>query len=383
MLSQNPPPLRILTFCTEFGVGGISRHALELGRWLRARGHEVAFAGTPGPWLDPDKEAAFVAVDSRGVSDREGGAGLPGRLASLAQSAAKLRSSLRAHPVDLIHAHESAPALIARLASLGLNIPIVLTFHGAEKERMGQYAAIANFAATRIISVSERGAADLREAGVRARKLTSIGLGVKPLKPVDPARAAQLRRELLGADGRFLVVTIARFTYQKGIDRLIEVAKKIAPVRPDIRFVVVGDGPLEDEMRREAEEAGVTDRLFFAGRSEEPGLYLSASDLFLLTSRWEALPFTIVEAFQTGTPAVATNCSGVPELIDDAVGRVAPVDDMDAIVRHVLDIAGDETMRAAMASAAAARALEDRFKPEAVHARIEALYYDVLKAKAR
>jgi glycosyltransferase involved in cell wall biosynthesis len=293
-----------------------------------------------------------------------------------------LRAWIRGHQIDLIHAHETAPTLIARLATLGRKTPIVLTFHGAEPERMRQYSLIARMA-TQVISVSRRGMEDLAGLGVRKDRITSIGLGIRPLKDVDAARAARLRSDLLGADGRLLVVTVARLSYQKGIDTLIAVAKRVGLSRPDIHFAVVGDGPLEDALRSAAVAQGVSARVHFIGRSEEPQLYLRAADIFLLTSRWEALPYTIIEAFQAGLPAIATDCGGVSELIDSSVGRVAPIGDVGAIAGAVLELAQASSLRAQLSAAAASRALENRFKPEFVHQQIEALYYEVVRRAGR
>jgi glycosyltransferase involved in cell wall biosynthesis len=378
-LSRSAAPLKILLFCTRFGVGGIARHALELGAWLRERGHRVTFGGTPGAWLDADKDPGFVALDAYGVSGGDHGFALSSRLSSLTRSALYLRRWLYEHPVDLIHAHESAPALVARLATLGRAIPIVLTFHGAEPERMRQYAKIAQASATQVISVSGRGAQQLASLGVRKSKIASIGLGIRPLPESDADRVDRLRKDLLGTEGHLLVVTIARLSYQKGIDTLIAVADRVGKIRSDIHFVVVGDGPLEESLREQVESQGVADRLRFAGRSDEPALYLRAADLFLLTSRWEALPYTIIEAFQAGLPAIATDCGGVAELIDMSVGRVVPIGDVEAITYAVLALAQDTSLRARMSAVASLRALEDRFKPEVVHKRIEALYYEVLQ----
>ena len=372
-------PLRILQMCTTFGVGGITRHAVELGSWLRSRGHEVSFAGTPGPWGNPEIEPAFFPLATQDASGL--GANMATRLASVAGSAARLRTWLKHHPVDLIHTHESAPALIARLATTGLDIPIVVTYHGSEPERVRQFAQIARFAADRIISVSHRCGRELAASKAPAARLAVVGLGVKPQPKVASRRTATLRKQLLGDSGKILVVIVARVTEQKGVDILVDVVKQVTNHRPDIHFALVGDGPQMDLAKGWAAEAGVEANLHFVGRSLEPELYLQAADLFLLTSRWEALPFTIVEAFQAGTPAIATDCGGVAELIDDSVGRVVPIGDVDAISAAVLEIAGDEPLRRSMAAAAAARSLEDRFSPAHVHERIEGLYRDMLRAK--
>jgi glycosyltransferase involved in cell wall biosynthesis len=381
-MSDAVKPLHILLFCTKFAVGGIQRHAIELGTWLRARGHKVTFAGTPGAWLDAEKDRSFVAVDTHGVSGAYHNSTMPSRLASLARSVSQLRKHLRNNPVDLIHCHESAPALVSRLATLGRPAPIVLTFHGAEANRVRQFARLADLCATHVISASRMGADQLHNlVGMRREKLSAIGYGLKPPPPADPARVAALRAELLG-DKRLLATTVARLNYQKGVDVLIDVVKRASQTRDDIRFVIVGDGPMEQELRAQA-KAAVGDRLVFVGRSEEPHLYLRAGDFFLLTSRWEALPFTIVEAFQVGLPAIATNCSGVPELIDDSVGRVVPIGDVETITRAVLELADDEGLRKRMGAAALERSREARFTYEGIHTQIEAVYRNVLATRAR
>jgi glycosyltransferase involved in cell wall biosynthesis len=190
----------------------------------------------------------------------------------------------------------------------------------------------------------------------------------------------RLRAELLGEEGRRLVVTIARLSPQKGIETLIEVARMVRQQTPGAVFAIVGDGPQEAALRKLAIETGDDSGLRFVGRSQEPHLYLNAADLFLLTSRWEALPFTIVEAFQAGLPAVATDCGGVRELITAETGRVTPIGDAGAIAGAVLEILRDDGLRALMSEAARKRALLDRFKPEVMHARIEALYREVVSA---
>ena len=127
-------------------------------------------------------------------------------------------------------------------------------------------------------------------------------------------------------------------------------------------------------MRALAEKENALDGLHFAGRSETPHLYLNAADAFLLTSRWEALPFTIVEAYQAGLPAIATDCGGVKELISPETGRVTPIGDVEAISAAVLEVVRNDELRRRMSAAARLLLREDRFKPEVMHARVEALY---------
>lgn len=375
-----PPegPLRILEMSTIFHVGGITRHVIALGDWLRARGHQVSFAGSPGAWLNPTIDPDFISLDVHGVSGEKGDSGILKRVGKLAATALALRRRLKAHPVDVIHAHESAPALVARVATLGMGVPIAVTYHGSAPGRVGQFGAVTRRAADRVIAVSRRSAEDLAtRGGVPRAKLQVVGLGLDTPPPVDPARVEALRRQLLGDHGKLLFVTVARLAEQKGIDVLIQVARRVTAKRPDIHFSVVGDGPLDGTVQGWAHDAGVPDHVHFLGRSNEPQLHLAAADAFLLTSRWEALPFTIAEAFQQGAPAIATDCGGVAELIDETVGRVLPVGDADGLAAAVLALAEDADLRRSMAAAARLRGREARFTHDFNNRQLEAVYQDL------
>ena len=119
-------------------------------------------------------------------------------------------------------------------------------------------------------------------------------------------------------------------------------------------------------------------QIIFVGRTEMPYRYLRAADLMLLTSRWEALPISIVEAFRVGTPVVATDCSGVHELVDDTVGACVPIGDVAAIAGAVAGVLDDPVRRAGMGQAARARSGEDRFKPDWINRQFEATYLELV-----
>jgi glycosyltransferase involved in cell wall biosynthesis len=367
-----PAPLHVLEMQTQFGVGGITRHVLALRDWMRGRGHRVTLGGTGAAWAGPESEPDFLSLPTKYVSG-EGG-GLPARLMAVARSAWTLRRWLKRNRVDLIHAHESAPALVANLARIGLGVPLAVTYHGSEPSRIASFGKIAG-KADLVITPSHRSAEDLAGiGGVPKERLKVLGLGVA-LPPKDgAAEVAALRAELLG-DGEQLIITVARLEHQKGIDVLIDVVARLIPDNPGLRFVVAGDGMDEAALKARAAEKGVAGHLNFLGRVNRPHLYLRASDLFLLTSRWEALPFTIVEAFQAGIPAVATACSGVVELIDDEVGAVVPIGDVEAIAGAVARITGDDVLRKKMAGAAYEKSKLDRFDPDWVHRQFEATYF--------
>jgi glycosyltransferase involved in cell wall biosynthesis len=369
--------MRLLQICTDFSHGGIQRHVIELSESLRKQGHDVSLAGSPGPWLNRVTEFEYLSLNLLGVS-AEGGRAIS-RILRAAHCAFELRRFLTKHRIELIHAHESAPAIVAHVASFGTGIPIVLTYHGSEPERIRYFGRVGRLTSQRVITPSHRCSQDLHEqGGVPKERIHVIGLGVRPPPSIPQDRVDKHRQKLLGADGRLLVVVIARLAHQKGIDILVEVVRKVKEARQDIRFVVIGDGPLRDEARDWTMSAGIESLLQFDGESDEPYLYLMAADLFLLTSRWEALPITIAEAFQAGLPVVATDAGGVRELVAPSAGRVLPIGDVEGLSASILEIGGDNELRRTMSDGAVKASREDRFSLSLAHEMVEHLYANVL-----
>jgi len=180
--------MRILQLCTNFRPGGIQRHVIDLVHGLRGHGHYVAMAGTRDSWVNEDVDPEFFHADIFKVSG-DGGS-VSARLWAALREGLKLRSFVKDKKIDLIHAHESAPALVAWVAAWGLNKPIVVTFHGAEPERIAEFGRIARMTSDLAVTHSHNSAGDLREkGGVPQHMLKVMGLGVqKKPRPPPPSR---------------------------------------------------------------------------------------------------------------------------------------------------------------------------------------------------
>lgn len=368
--------MRILQVCTNFKPGGIQRHALDLTQDLRGRGHTVVLGGDRGDWCPDDSDPNFVHLELNQVAGS--GGSVFKRISEILPVAKKLRRTLKDKKIQLLHAHETAPAIVARIATFGLNIPVVLTYHGSEPDREASVARIAKRCADLTVSPSRTSLDHLIAKGLPAEKTRVIGLGVHPLPEVSEQHVSELRTTLLGKNGRYLISSLSRLAQQKGIDMMIEVARKISDQRKDVVFAIGGHGPLSDMVKSWTEVTGVSDNVKFLGPVSDVATVLAASDLYLLTSRWEALPISIVEAFRSALPVVATDCGGVKELVDPSVGFVLPVGDTNAIADAVLKVINDTEMRARMGQAALKLSGQDRFSPPAVHKSFEAMYEEII-----
>ncbi len=163
--------------------------------------------------------------------------------------------------------------------------------------------------ATHLLAVNQDSAAGLYGPGAlndpRCRILTSaIELG-----PFQTAPCREELRRSLSFDNHVLVVGhVGRFSEAKNHDFFLEVAALLAQQRPEVRFLLVGDGPLRPRIEQKAEQLGLTGRLVFAGvRPDVPQLLMGAMDLLLFPSKWEGSPRVLMEAQAAGLPCVISD----------------------------------------------------------------------------
>ena len=188
----------------------------------------------------------------------------------------------------------------------------------------------------------------------------ALGWGVAPERlevvpnPAPPLPALPDRDEArarLGLNG-FTLAAAGRLTRQKALLDALDAVSRTE----EVSLVVAGEGPERAALERRASKPDLVDRVRFAGalsRDEVLTLF-RAADAALLTSAWENLPHSVVEALAVGTPVVATAVGGVPEVVRDGEnGLLAPAGDVDAIADAIRRLEGDDALRATLAANAA------------------------------
>ena len=146
-------------------------------------------------------------------------------------------------------------------------------------------------------------------------------------------------------------ISVARLSPQKGLDVLLEAIAVVRASHPRIRLHVVGDGELRDSLLKQADGLGLRDSFVLEGRltAAEVAARLAAADVFALSSRYEGSPLALMEAMASGLPCVATDVSGVRDLIpDEQCGRVVPVGDVRAMAAAIAELLDDRDLRAAI-----------------------------------
>jgi glycosyltransferase involved in cell wall biosynthesis len=189
--------------------------------------------------------------------------------------------------------------------------------------------------------VSERERAKMVSLGVAPEKVGNLGwiADFRRFDEIDRASAGQLRSDLLGPDGKRLLLFVGRLVPQKDVPTLLRAMSTIAAARPDARLAIAGDGPERGMAERLVDELGIREVVRFLGIVPYPDIprHFAAADLFLLPSRYEGNARVLAEASAAGTPSVTTAVSGAHDTVREGeTGAIVPVERPDLFAARVL-----------------------------------------------
>jgi glycosyltransferase involved in cell wall biosynthesis len=298
---------------------------------------------------------------------------------------------LRLRP-GVAHTHSSKAGIIGRLAAAAAGVPVVVhTFHGfgfhprQSFPKRWLYVLLEKICARftdALVFVSRSNMDTARAAGIGSPgKYRLIRSGVKLAGYPAKADRAAKRAELGLTPGDLVVLSIGNAKPQKNPRHFLEAAARLSAIHPSARFVFTGGGEELEKLRAAARDRGLEKICLFTGWREDSAELLAASDIFVLTSLWEGLPRSLVEAFKTGLPAVCYRTDGVADILKDGVNGFCPEPgDLDAFCAALSGLLGDGELRDRLAAGAAATDLKE-FDIDFMVRQQEALYDELLEKK--
>jgi len=310
----------------EATIGGTRRHVVDACRGLRARGVRVTLAASAR--REPTFRDDLTALARVGVDVRE----LPmvrsiAPHKDLAHTLA-LRSLIKALRPDIVHTHSSKAGALGRLASwscgIGARIHTPHTF-AFLFSAMFSSTSRALFRAVekelsrktdRFIAVSSDEAATFASADfIPASKVRVVGNGIDPLRFEN---AAAIERASLGVPRHApLALVVGLLNVAKGPDLALRALA--LPALANVHVAFAGSGELEATLRKLAHELGVESRVHFLGWRDDVPELLATCDALLLPSRWEGMPYIVLEAMASSRPVVATPVDGARALLADGL----------------------------------------------------------------
>jgi glycosyltransferase involved in cell wall biosynthesis len=346
---------RILILIKGLGRGGAELLLASAAPYLdRDRfSYEVAYLL---PWKDA--LAGELRGGGMGVHCLDGGRGISWM--------GRLRRLVMRNRIDLVHAHSPYPAVVARAILARGGARLVYTEHNVWESYhpITRAANMLTFGQNdHVFAVSREVLASIRfPAFLRPRRLPpteTLYYGLDPAAVAGWGSPAGVREELGVPAGAPTVCMVGNFRPDKGHGYLLEAVVQVRRSFPEVRFVLVGLGPREKEIRGRSRRMGLDSTVVFAGFREDAPRIAAACDVFVLPSLREGLPVALLEAMTLGRPLVATRVGGVPEVVEDGrQGILVPPAQPAALARALVSLLGDPSLRQRLGAAARERAAE-------------------------
>lgn len=302
----------------------------------------------------------------------------------------QLFNLIRNGKFDLIHAHTSKPGFFARLASIGSKIPVIYRpanfsfYDGVSVWKIVVYVLLERFAAhyltNRIMMVSdgERNLARRYNVG-RNNQFVLIRTGID-VELFNTNIDKKKMRDKFGIPADVpLVGTVARLTKDKAPFDFVEAAALVHARHPTAHFIWIGDGPLDDQLRKKIEVLKLENIFHMAGHQTNVHEYLRAMDCFVLSSTSEALSIAMLEAMASGLPVISTRVNGADEAIRNGeTGLLVPIGDVSSMA-NAINYLIDDPLRARAIGNAARECISEEFSLSKMTQQVEELYEEVFR----
>lgn len=355
---------KVLFLITKSNFGGAQRYVYDLATGLPKTDWEVVVAaGGEGELIDRLKlsEIRVIPIPSleRDIS-----------MVKEIQSCKEIADIVRSERPDILHINSSKAGALGALIGRIYGVPrIIFTAHGwsFNENRPGWQKLILKFIHYLTVILSHETIAVAEEVKKQMswpfaeHKMTVIynGRNLPALKSREEAREF-LATKAPGLS-KFIddtwSMTIAELHPIKRHDLAIKAMKEIARLSPHHRHIIIGSGQEEAHLRRLIKEKELEEQVFLLGNIKDAAQYLRAADVFILTSRSEAMPYVIIEALIAGLPIIATRVGGIKEIIEDQKsGMLIPSGDQTILVKEVVRITTDPSFKARLQTAALERA---------------------------
>jgi glycosyltransferase involved in cell wall biosynthesis len=337
-------PLNILHVVDSLEFGGLERVVTELAQAQKDHGHRVTvFSINTTDGLTPELQAAGIEVVV-GHKSRSLDVNVLKQIRRLALD----------RPMDVVHAHNFVPNYYAAVAMLGSlkAPPLVSTCHDMgdrlSNRRLRWIYRLSLLRTRRVAMVGQQVHDRYVASGmVRADAAQTVLNGVPVHRFIgSPQRRASARATLGLAPDLPVMACVGRLVELKNQSLMIECMPHLLHRHPSLRLLVIGEGPLDAELRALARARGVNAQVDFLGRRSDVADLLPAMDIFALPSQTEGLSIALLEACATGLAVVASAVGGNPEIIHDGqTGLLVPANDQQALCEALQGLLDDTALR--------------------------------------
>lgn len=328
---------RILHLINTLSSGGAERQLVTYLRQESLHGYENIVVLLDIEDVDSLTTENFLVPEIKAEGIQVVGLGLSGS-GNWIRAARKLRTWLKANPVDLIHTNLLGPNVVGRLAGYFTKTPVLTTYHNldySEEATIFHFSGsrfkliamrqidsfLAKRTCSRVIAVSQCVADHITDQlGYDSRQIRVINnpVDLNHMKVIQKNPKSWVCEQLNIGTEAIVFIDICRFVYQKNLPRLLDAFQGVVEFNPDAHLVLIGstqNTEVYKEVCDRITELGITNQVHVVGTSLQVADWLAGSDIFVFPSLVEGMGIALAEAMSIGLPCISSNVGPIPEFI--------------------------------------------------------------------
>lgn len=297
---------KVLFIVRTMGLGGTENVVLQLCEILSGKVNKIVVCSSGGVHVEKLQEMGIKHYLIPDIASKNP--------IDMLKSCRLIKNVIDKEQITIVHSHHRMAAFYAELVA-PKSIVKVANAHNTftDKKKLTQLT----YQNTKVIAVGEMVKKNLTEYfEISKEQVYVIHNAVKPFDGnVVPIEALCQER----TKGNVLIGNIGRLSQQKGMNYFVEAAGITAKTHPEARFIIVGDGEEREKLHAQVKAKGLQDKVLFLGYRNDIQNVMSQLDFVVLSSLWEGLPLTPLEAYSVGKTVIGTAVDGTPEIIRDGV----------------------------------------------------------------
>ena len=368
--------MKILMLTWEYPpriVGGIARVVHDLSHRMIKDGHEVTvitYKDGNAPYVEDDKGVKVYRVDNYMINPNNFIDWIMQLNFNMLAKANEIIS--KEGKFDVIHAHDWLVTYAAKALKESYKIPIVATIHATENGRnsgihdetqryINDTEWMLTYEATEVIVNSNYMKNELQRIfGLPFEKINVIPNGINLTNFSGVERDYDFRRQF-AMDNEKIILYVGRLVYEKGVQNLIDAMPKILSNYHDAKLVICGKGGMMDELKQEARNLGIENKVYFAGYCDSKKIQkmYKCADIAVFPSTYEPFGIVALEAMLAGVPTVVSDVGGLNEIVEHGVdGMKSYAGNSNSIADSVLTLLFDAKLCSAVSKNAVKKVKE-------------------------
>lgn len=313
--------MNIILIITGLGMGGAERQVCDLADQFTAKGHKVLLISMTGETVNRPLSAKIDVVELNMAKTPFG----------FIKAYWQARQLIKQFKPDVVHSHMVHANIFTRLLRISTYMrKLICTAHSSNEGGRGRMLAyrVTDGLCDLITNVSQEAVdAFIAQGAVAKGRMLAMHNGIDTLRFIfNPASRASLRAQLKLTDNTPLILAVGRLTEAKDYPNLLTAFNQLPSELNHVQLAIIGIGEEQANIETFAAQLGLTTRVHFLGLQRNVHEWMSAADIFVLSSAWEGFGLVVAEAMACQRVVVATDCGGVKEVVGECGILVPPRD---------------------------------------------------------